>query len=59
MAEKEIFSYSELQQIGMLTVLQRMTSTLRQLRDGTRYGMTQSEGNQVQNHVNGTLHRMM
>lgn len=54
----EIFSYSELQQIGMLTILQRLTSALRQLRDGTRYGMTQSEGNQVQNHVNGTLHRM-
>lgn len=55
----EIFSYSELQQIGMLTILQRLTSALRQLRDGTRYGMTQSEGNQVQNHVDGTLHRMM
>ena len=30
-----------------------------QLCDGIRYGMTRSEGNQVQSHVNGTLHRMM
>lgn len=58
--EKQILNYPKLQQIGTWTILQRIMSTLRHsCCDGTRCGMTQSEGNQVQNHVNGTLHRMM